>query len=92
MIISFRHKGLELLYRHGATQGVHSAHVRKLLRILAVLDVATRPADLDIPAFRLHPLKGQLNGFWAIHVNGNWRVICRFAGENVELVDYLDYH
>lgn len=48
--------------------------------------------DLDLPAFRLHPLKGRLLGYWSIWVNGNWRVTFRFAGADVELVDYLDYH
>jgi proteic killer suppression protein len=40
----------------------------------------------------LHPLKGDLDGFWAITVNGNRRVIFRFAGADVELVDYVNYH
>lgn len=48
--------------------------------------------DLDIPGWRLHPLKGELDGYWSLGVSGNWRVIFRFIGSDIELVDYLDYH
>lgn len=92
MIIGFRHKGLELYYRTGSTRGVQAAHADKLGRILGALDVAVGPGDLGLPGFRLHPLKGKLNGHWAIWVNGNWRVTFRFIGADVELVDLLDYH
>jgi proteic killer suppression protein len=92
MIISFRHKGLERLYHDGSKRGVQAAHVSKLLRILSVLDVAQTPADLAIPSFRTHPLKGETAGQWSIWVNGNWRVTFRFLDSDVELVDYQDYH
>lgn len=93
MITGFRHKGLEAFYRTGTTKGIQSTHAAKLGRILGALDVAAGPEDLNFPAFRLHPLKGELKDFWSITVNGNWRVIFRFAGAaDVELVDYVDYH
>lgn len=92
VIVSFRHKGLEGLYRDGSTKGVQGAHVDKLRRILSVLDVAASPDDLTIPSFRTHPLKGKLAGHWSIWVNGNWRVTFRFVEQDVELVDYQDYH
>ena len=92
MIVGFRHKGLELFYRTGSTRGVQAAHTAKLSIILTALDGATKPDDLGLPAFRLHPLKGKLKGLWSVWVNGNWRVTFRFAGADVELVDYLDYH
>ena len=92
MIISFRHKGLEQLYRDGSKRGVQAAHVPKLVRILSALDVAQAPADLAIPSFRTHLLKGDLAGLWSIWVNGNWRVTFRFVENDVELVDYQDYH
>ena len=56
------------------------------------MNVAAEPVELDLPGFRLHPLKGQLTGFWSLTVSGNWRVIFRFIEADVELVDYLDYH
>lgn len=92
MIISFRHKGLELLFHTGSTRGVRADHSAKLRRILSVLDVAAVPADVDLPGYRLHPLKGELLGYWSIAVNGNWRITFRFIGSDVELVDYVDYH
>ena len=92
MIIKFRHKGLETLYYTGSTQGVQATHAAKLGRILALLDVAAGPEDLNVPAFKLHPLKGPLKGHWSIWVSGNWRVTFRFAGTDIELVDYQDYH
>lgn len=92
MIVSFRHKGLEGLYRDGSKKGVQAAHVGKLLRILSVLDVAETPDDLAIPSFRTHRLKGDLAGHWSVWVNGNWRVTFRFVETDVELVDYQDYH
>lgn len=92
MITGFRHKGLEAFYTTGTTRGIQAAHAAKLRRILALLDVAVSPADLSLPAFKLHPLKGELSGYWSIWVNGNWRVTFRFIGADVELVNYVDYH
>jgi len=92
VIVSFRHKGLEQLYRDGSKKGVQADHVPKLLRILSLLDVAQAPDDLAIPSFRTHQLKGDLAGHWSIWVNGNWRVTFRFIDSDVELVDYQDYH
>ncbi len=92
MIASFRHKGLEAFYRSGTTKGIQAAHARKLARILGLLDVATTPADLNLPGFGLHLLKGNLQGHWSVWVNGNWWVVFRFIGADIELVDYQDYH
>ncbi|GGB53786.1 type II toxin-antitoxin system RelE/ParE family toxin [Blastomonas aquatica] len=92
MIISFRHKGLRLLYETGSAKGIQAAHKAKLLSILAALDVAQAPSELSLPSYRLHPLKGDMAGHWSIWVNGNWRITFRFVGPDVELVDYQDYH
>ena len=92
MIISFRHKGLRILFETGSTRGVQAAHHTKLMSILAALDVATGPDELALPSYRLHPLKGDLKGHWSIWANGQWRVTFRFIGTDVELVDYQDYH
>lgn len=92
MIIGFRHKGLEAFYKTGMTKGIQPAHAAKLSRILDVLNAAKGPEGINIPSFRLHPLKGELKGHWSVWVSGNWRVTFVFAGINVELVDYQDYH
>lgn len=92
MIVNFRHKGLRAFYETGTTRGIQAAHARKLGMILALLDAATDPQDLNLPALRLHPLKGDLKEHWSVWVNGNWRVTFRFIGNDAELVDYQDYH
>lgn len=47
---------------------------------------------MNLPSFRLHPLRGRLDGHWSVWVNGSWRVTFRFTDTGAELVDYLDYH
>lgn len=92
MIRSVRHKGLKRLYEQDDPRGVISEHSIKLRDILVRLDAATTVADMDLPGFRLHPLKGEFKGFWAVTVRANWRVIFRFADRDVLDVDYVDYH
>ena len=57
-----------------------------------MLDRSREPRDMDIPGFRLHPLKGALKGHWAVSVSGSWRVTFRFEDGHAVDVDYLDYH
>jgi proteic killer suppression protein len=92
MIRSIRHKGLKRFYEDGDPRGVPSQHAEKLRDILARLDAADGVADMDLPGFRLHPLKGDFKGFWAVTVRANWRVIFRFEDNDVLDVDYVDYH
>ncbi len=92
MILSFRHRGLRALYNGRGAQRVAPEHVRKLTRILAVLDRSNTPQDVNLPGFRLHQLTGQLAGHYAVSVSGNWRVTFRFEGGHVLDVDYVDYH
>jgi proteic killer suppression protein len=92
MIVSFRHKGLKLVYEKGDRRRLSSEHADKIERILARLDEATEPRNMDLPGFRLHPLKGDLAGYWSVSVSGNWRIVFRFEGANVRDVDLVDYH
>jgi len=92
MIRSVRHKGLKLLFQDDDSSGVNPEHVGKLRDILATLHAASTVVHMDLPAFRLHPLKGQMKGFWAVTVRANWRVIFRFAEGHAEEVDDVDYH
>ena len=87
-----RHKGLKQLFERGNRRGVNPQHVEKIENILAVLDVAQKIEDVDVHSFRLHPLTGDLKGFWSVTVRANWRVIFRFENANVFEVDLLDYH
>ena len=92
MILSFLHKGLERFYRTGKTSGIQVKHAKRLQRILFILNKAKTPSDMDLPGFRLHSLKGERNGIWSVNVSGNWRITFRFTGNNVEIVNYEDYH
>ena len=92
MIKSFRHKGLGAFFRRGTKSGIQPHHAAKLRLQLTALDAARKPDDLAAPGWRLHPLTGILKGHFSITVNGNWRVIFRFDGKDVERVGYLDYH
>ncbi|WP_407078939.1 type II toxin-antitoxin system RelE/ParE family toxin [Candidatus Regiella insecticola] len=92
IIISFQHKGLRAFFKTGSTRRIQSAHARRLTQVLALLNRVESPESMNLPGYRLHQLKGKLAGFWSISISGNWRVIFRFVGMNVELVDYLDYH
>jgi len=60
--------------------------------ILTLLDSAVDVQDMNFPGSDLHSLKGNLGGFWAVKVNGNYRLIFRFEKENAFDVDYIDYH
>ena len=92
MIRSFRHHGLRELYRQGRSSKVAQGHAAKLLRILTALDRSTGPQGMDIPGFRLHSLKGRMQGHHAVSVSDNWRVTFRFEDGNAVDVDYLDDH
>jgi proteic killer suppression protein len=92
MIRSFRHKGLKALYEGKRSAKVDRNHVAKLERLLSALDEATGSHEMDLPGFRLHPLKGRDKGRFSVWVSGNWRVTFRFKGVDAVDVDYVDYH
>ncbi|MBV8730027.1 MAG: type II toxin-antitoxin system mRNA interferase toxin, RelE/StbE family [Acidobacteriia bacterium] len=92
MIRSFKHRGLKRLYERGDRSGIRSDLADKAERILTALDAATSPEALDVPGYRLHPLKGDLKGLWSVTVRANWRIIFRFEGEDAHDVELIDYH
>lgn len=92
VIRTIRHKGLRRFYESGSTSGIRSAHTGRLRLQLAALDTAYTIQDMDIPGFKLHPLKGKLKGRWAIRVSGNWRLTFEFKDGDVYLLDYEDYY
>lgn len=92
MIQSFRHKGLQRLFERADRSKVSAQDVRKLEHILAVLNRAAKPEDMDLPGFRLHPLKGRMKGFWSVTLRANWRGIFRFKDGDTYDVDLIDYH
>ena len=92
MIVSIRHKGLAACYDSGSKAGIQANHEKRIRLILGRLDAAREPRDMNLPGLRLHQLGGNYDGFWAVDVSGNWRIIFRFDGPDVTDVDYLDYH
>ncbi len=92
MIVSFRHKGIERFFFTGSKAGIQPKHADKLRDQLALLNIATNPAQMNVPGWRWHALSGKLSGHWAVSVSGNWRLTFAFEGEDAILVDYQDYH
>jgi proteic killer suppression protein len=92
VIKSFCHKGLQAFFEKGTKAGIQAVHAAKLARQLARLAAAQRPEDMNLPGWRLHPLKGDLKNHWAVMVDGNWRMTFTFDGTDAVLVDYQDYH
>jgi proteic killer suppression protein len=92
MIRSFRHRGLKRFYEQGDRSGIRPDLVDTIERILAVLDSAVTPQALNIPRYRLHPLKGDMKGLWSVTVRANWRIVFRFEGADAFDVELMDYH
>ncbi|MBI5815245.1 MAG: type II toxin-antitoxin system RelE/ParE family toxin [Nitrospinae bacterium] len=92
MVRAFRHNGLKELYESGRSAKIAQDHASKLKRILTALDRSAGPEGMNIPGFRLHPLKGTMKGHYAVSVSGNWRVTFRFEDGHATEVDYIDYH
>jgi toxin HigB-1 len=92
VIASFKHKGLKRLAEQGDASKIRRDLADKIERILSVLDAAATPQALDLPGYRLHPLKGDRKGYWSVTVRANWRIIFRFENGEAHDVELVDYH
>jgi toxin HigB-1 len=92
MIRRFRHRGLERYFARGDTSGINAQFAPRLRRLLTSLNASAAPAGMNLPGYRLHQLRGDRRGQWAVLVSGNWRVVFEFDGEDVTNVDLIDYH
>jgi toxin HigB-1 len=92
VIQSFRHKGLRRFYETGSVGGVQPKHAKRLRLLLVALETSQVVGDMDVPGFRLHPLKGPERGRWSVWVNGNWRLTFEFRDGQAHVLDYEDYH
>jgi toxin HigB-1 len=92
VIRSFKHRGLKRLYERGDRSGIRGDLLDTVERILSVLDSAATPQALDLPRYRLHPLKGDLRGYWSMTVRANWRIVFRFEVEDAFDVELTDCH
>jgi proteic killer suppression protein len=92
VIKSFKHKGLKRYYETGSKSGVQAKHATRLRLQLAALDTSRVIDDMDVPGYRLHPLKGRARNCWSVWVSGNWRLTFEFRDGNAYVLDYEDYH
>lgn len=92
MIKSFKHKGLQRFHERDDHSGLRPDLANVIQDILTVLDEAVSPQELNLPGYRLHPLRGALKGYWAVTVRANWRIVFRFEGVNAVDVELVDYH
>ncbi len=78
MIKIFRHKGLQRFFEKSTKAGIQAQHERRLRLMLSRLDDVTKAADMDAPGWKLHALRGDLKGHWAVWVDANWRITFAF--------------
>lgn len=83
---------MKRLFEQGERKGLNAQHGEKIELILGMLDVAQTIEDMSLPSFRLHPLTGNLTGFWSVTVRANWRIIFKFEEGRAFAVDLVDYH
>ncbi|MDR1169064.1 MAG: type II toxin-antitoxin system RelE/ParE family toxin [Heliobacteriaceae bacterium] len=88
----FQTQRFKKVFETGSISGIQPVHAHKLSKILTRLNVINAIDEMDLPGFRLHPLKGELKGLWAVTVQANWRITFKLEDENVYIVDYQDYH
>jgi proteic killer suppression protein len=92
MIRSFKHRSLKRLYERGDRSKINPQQVDKVELILADLDAAETIDEMRVPGYRLHELHGDLRGFYAVDVSGNWRIIFRFEDGDASDINLVDYH
>jgi proteic killer suppression protein len=92
VIVSFKHRRLKRLFERGDRSQIGADLIQKVENILATLDAAGTPQALDLPGYRLHPLRGGREGFWAVTVRANWRIVFRFENGDAMDVELVDYH
>ena len=80
------------MYEHGDARRLNPDHLERIERVIALLQDARWPRDVDMPGLGLHQLRGDRRGQWSVRVSGNWRIVFRIeSGEAVD-IDLIDYH
>ena len=94
-LLRFRHKGLRQLHEAGSAKGLPPSMADKLGKLLFALETAENLEQPGrFPGWKLHPLKGDMKGFWSLTITGNWRLIFRYSEETntASDIDMIDYH
>ena len=92
MIISFKHKGLELFFTKGSLKSIPAQYAGRIERLLDRLDASKEPDDMNLPGYKFHQLKGRRKYEFAVSVTGNWRITFEFEGDDATNVNLEDYH
>lgn len=92
MIRSFRSKALRRFAEKGDASKLSVPNVRRIEVLLARLDAAEMPEDMNLPGFRFHSLKGGDKGRYAVDASGNWRITFAWDGKDAIDLDLEDYH
>ena len=92
MIDSIKHKGLRRLFERNDTSRLPANHLRKIRLVLGIMNRAQSLDDMKFPGSGFHPLTGNLAGYYAVRVSGNYRIVFRFEDGAFTNVDYIDYH
>jgi proteic killer suppression protein len=92
MIRTIKHRGLKRLVERDERSGLSAEQLPRIVDVLAHLNMAARPSDLDLPGYHLHALRGEYKGFWSVRISANFRIIFRMENGEVYDVDLVDYH
>lgn len=92
MILSFRDKGLKRFVETGDASKLSVKNLARVTRLVASLEVAQVPEDMDVPGYRFHALSGDRAGRFAVSASGNWRITFGWEGKHAVAVDLEDYH
>lgn len=92
MIKSWKHNGLKEFFESGSTKKIIVQHEKRIRDRLRIIDLAEKIEDMNLPGYKLHPLKGDRRGVWSITVSGNWRITFEFVDGDAYILNYEDYH
>ncbi len=86
------HKGLKDFFEHSDGRWLNPGYLKRIKRLLVILDVIEKVDELNYKGNHLHELKGKRQGTWSVRVSGNWRLTFRFIAGNAFDVNLEDYH
>ncbi len=92
MIHSFKSRILQALWEKDHTKGIDPKSLAKIKRILSALHAASTPEDMALPGLRLHELKGDRRGQYAVTVRANFRIVFEWEDGGAVRVREEDYH
>ena len=93
MIKSFADRRTEEPFVTGTAKRLPPDVIARAVRKLEYVHVASRLDDLKVPpGNRLHVLKDDRKGQYAIAINDQWRICFRFLDGDAYDVEICDYH